>query len=108
MFVLVNKLAEMHTEFNAEETKLFVIAYRCTFSAKLRALGVISAAKEGQDDPEKAKCVMFYRAVLVRDIQATCRETLDIVDKHLLPFSCAAENTVLCTNTYCDDIYIYA
>lgn len=65
MFVLVNKLTEMHTEFNAEERKLFVIAYRCTFSAKLRALGVISTIKEGQDDnPEQAKYIMFYRAAL--------------------------------------------
>ncbi|CAN6340353.1 unnamed protein product [Urochloa humidicola] len=94
MLVAVNMMAEEHFELTVEQRKLLITAYRITFSAKHRALRLISVMEQQEDDPNCIEYI-FYREVLEGEMQATCMSTLDIVENHLLPFCRDAENATL-------------
>ncbi|CAL4903353.1 unnamed protein product [Urochloa decumbens] len=95
MFVAVNMMAEEHFELNVEQRKLLITAYRIIFSAKRRALRIISVMEQQEDNSNHIEYIAFYREVLEDDMQATCMSTLDIVENHLLPFCRDAENATL-------------
>jgi 14-3-3 protein epsilon len=98
MIEFMKKVAQLRVELTVEERNLFSVAFKSEVGARRAAWRVISAAEqkaESKADVEKhLKIVKDYRAKIEKELVATCKEVLQLIDDVLVPSATTGESKV--------------
>jgi 14-3-3 protein beta/theta/zeta len=90
----MKKVTEQGQDMNNEERNLLSVAYKNVVGCRRSAWRVASSIEgrsEGPNNERKLKVVKHYREVIEKELTATCREVLHLLDKYLLPKAEEAE-----------------
>ncbi|OQS07889.1 14-3-3 protein epsilon [Thraustotheca clavata] len=93
------------TPLDLEERNLLAVAYKNVIGSRRAAWRVLQAI-ETHRKSERVEHVQKYRAKIEEELQATCDEMLDMLNKHLLPSAASPEDSVFYLKTQ-GDYYRY-
>jgi 14-3-3 protein epsilon len=97
MAATMKQIAQLNTEFSAEERNLFSVAYKNVIGTRRAAWRIISAIEqkeEGRQDQVKVGRIKGYRAVIEKELTDICNEIFNLIDTNLIPFATNGESKV--------------
>ncbi|KAA6345065.1 MAG: putative 14-3-3 protein, partial [Streblomastix strix] len=93
----MKKVAQLNSEFSAEERNLFSVAYKNVIGTRRAAWRITSAIEqkeEARGDAAKVAKIKAYREVIEKELTKICNEIFTLIDKNLIPSATSGESKV--------------
>ena len=93
-------VATLNTELSVEERNLLSVAYKNVIGSRRAAWRTVSALEQKAHQGSKLELVKTYRRTIDRELQAICRDILQVLEKHLIPTASSGESQVFYYKMY--------
>jgi len=93
----MKKVAQLNEELTVEERNLLSVAYKNVVGSRRASLRIISSIEQKEESRGKEDHLVKareYRRKVERELTSICNDILDVLDKHLISKSTAAESKV--------------
>jgi 14-3-3 protein epsilon len=90
-------IAQMNSDFSAEERNLFSVAYKNLIGTRRAAWRIISAIEqkeESRQDQIRVQRIREYRKVVEKELTDICNEIFTLIDENLIPSATTGESKV--------------
>jgi 14-3-3 protein epsilon len=93
----MKKVAQLNDELTSEERNLLSVAYKNVVGSRRASLRIISSIEQKEESRNKEDNLhkaREFRKKVEKELSDICNDILDVLDKHLIPSSKAAESQV--------------
>ena len=93
----MKKLVTMKIELSPEERSAFSMAYKKEIEPRRSSWGILQQIKTNEEINGAKQKVMRIREIqgkIERELSSVCDEMMNLLDKHLIPFTTNDENCV--------------
>lgn len=94
MVKAMKDVLESGADLTVEERNLLSVAYKNVVGARRSSWRVISSIEQKHDGDAKMQIAKKVREEIEKELNATCREILDLLDKTLLPAASNSESKI--------------
>jgi len=92
----VRAMAELHVPLSIEERNLLSIAYKNIVGARRTSWRVLEQIRslEAERKSPNEDIIVQYKKHIEKELEASCGELLEVIEKHLLPYETVDEGKV--------------
>ncbi|CAG5135982.1 unnamed protein product [Candidula unifasciata] len=95
MAAAMRKVTEMDGKLTQEKRNLLSVAYKNVVGARRSAWRIISMIEQkAENDDKRKRLVQEFRVRVEAELDATCKEVLSLLEKHLITDDCSDEEKV--------------
>merc|ERR1739844_637964 len=90
-------VASLDVELTVEERNLLSVAYKNVIGARRASWRIISSIEQKEENKaaeDKLKMIKAYRSQVEKELRDICGDILQVLDKHLIPYSDTGESKV--------------
>lgn len=100
MVKAMKDVLETGADLSVEERNLLSVAYKNVVGARRSSWRVISSIEQKHDGDAKMTIAKKVREEIEKELNATCKEILDLLDKTLIPAAKSAESKIFFLKMY--------
>ncbi|XP_049852268.1 uncharacterized protein LOC126330066 [Schistocerca gregaria] len=102
-------VAAMEVDLTVEERNLFSVAYKNVVGARRSSWRMVSGIEQRdllKGSEEHVKIVRDYRKKIEKELESICYDVLEVLNKHIVPYSVSRESNVF-FKKMCGDYFRY-
>lgn len=96
MVEAMKKVAQMNEELTVEERNLLSVAYKNVIGARRASWRIIASIEQKEESKGSHNCedIKCYKTKVENELNEICKEILDVLAKHLIPYANTGESKV--------------